>query len=1472
MSDLSPADRGEASLGHLNLGQDTCDDVGLELPVIEINKDHPDSGHGNEEQNADDWWNHVQTVVINEENANCLDDINRKNSTGFSIQGLPRKRKESPYNRLKPEVAIKKIPCPAEKANFLSKLTFWWFTRFVLTGSKRTLSDADLWDLGDSFQASNVITRAKGSWKQEQTKCFKQDDILSSGYPTFTPEVMTKEGDLTKVEFSGTQRKPNKKTPSLVRALTKVFWLNIVLAALFKIANDIVQFVQPLLLDLVIEYVGDKNNKVESWKGFIFAVAMFVTAIVQSFMLQYYFHYCYLLGMKVKTALLGLIYEKALLLNNASRRQSSAGEMVNLMSVDTQRIMDLATYVNMLWSSPLQILVAIYLLSVSMGISILAGVGVLVLMIPLNLIVTRQSRVQQVNQLVEKDSRILIMNEVLSGIKVLKLYAWEESFLSRIMHIRNNELRCLRNASCFNAVIEFTFTCAPFLVSFATFGVYILTGNELTASKAFLAMSLFNIIRFPFTILPFAVISFVQALVSIKRITEFLNLEEVNSGSVQKTMPSAKKGLAIHVKNGLFSWDKDEMPILENINLDIPVGSLVAVVGPVGSGKSSLLSAFLGETEKLEGVAAMEGSVAYVSQQVWMQNSTLRNNITFGKPFNSRMYQKVIDSCALEADLEIVPGGDMTEIGERGINLSGGQRQRISLARAVYSNADIYLFDDPLSAVDSQVGKHIFDHVIGPRGTLRNKVCFANFTPFFFYLLSSLPGNFMISILTVSNVFEAVGVKILPVYSVSQKFVSFMHYITFDQNFILHEISRRCLFLNRVHALVLLYKFVTSYELLGRLSRGFFFAISGASNFKHFEQLFMTLPGLGLLTIMEFIKRARAESLLSVITSDSGNVNFCASSQRYDTLADMMTTKEEAEIGGVKLTVFWRYFKSMSVCLFGAFFLCLLFAECWSVAARMWLAHWSSTSTEANSTSQQPHELGIYGGLGLSQAVFVLLACFMQAFGSVMASRSLHNGLLTNILHSPMTFFESNPLGRIINRFSKDMEMVDDLVPRTLITFLRSILELSAVLFIISYVTPLFLSVILPLGILYTLIQRIFMATARQLRRMESVKRSPIYSHFFETLNGVSTIRAYSQEQRFIQENFAKVDENQMAYYPYCISDRWLQLRLEFIGSCVILFAALFAVISRDKIDSGMAGLSIVYALQITVNLNSMVRRRSQLESSIVSVERVKEYSETPTEAAWSIPDIRPPNDWPQSGSIVFQDFDLKYRQGCPLVLKNVNCIIHPGEKIGIVGRTGAGKSTLTQALFRILERAGGKIIIDQLDIATIGLHDLRQRLTIIPQDPVLFSGTLRLNLDPFSKHTDEELWQAIEASHLKDLASETENGLQFPIIEGGDNLSVGQRQLVCLARALLRKGKILVLDEATSAVDMETDDLIQQTIRREFADRTVFTIAHRLNTIMDYTRIMVLDKGFVVEFDTPINLLAQKGIFYSMAQEAGIA
>ncbi|KAJ2942611.1 hypothetical protein O0L34_g11142 [Tuta absoluta] len=486
------------------------------------------------------------------------------------------------------------------------------------------------------------------------------------------------------------------------------------------------------------------------------------------------------------------------------------------------------------------------------------------------------------------------------------------------------------------------------------------------------------------------------------------------------------------------------------------------------------------------------------------------------------------------------------------------------------------------------------------------------------------------------------------------------------------------------------------------------------------------------------------------------------------------------------------------------------------------------------------------------------------------AAKILHEQLLGSVLKTPLQFFEKTPIGRILSRFSKDIDVLDTLLPQQSADVIYCLFEVLGTLFVISLSTPIFMAVILPIGVVYYLIQRFYVATSRQLKRLESVSRSPIYSHFGESITGASTIRAYGVTQRFIEESEYKVDHNQCCYYPSCIANRWLAVRLEMIGNLIIFFAALFAVLARDKLQPGLVGLSVSYALQITQTLNWLVRMTSEVETNIVAVERIKEYAETEQEAAWTLPN-GPGSTWPETGALQLEQVSLGYKPG-EAALRDVTCCVAPREKLGIVGRTGAGKSTLTLGLFRIVEAMSGKILIDGIDISTLGLHQLRSRITIIPQDPVLFSGTLRSNLDPFSAYTDEELWRSLHHAHLQGFVRGLQAGLNHEISEGGENLSVGQRQLVCLARALLRKTPLLVLDEATAAVDLETDDLIQKTIRSEFASCTVLTIAHRLNTIMDSSKVMVLDRGQLVEYAPPQQLLQDRSsVFYGMAKDAGL-
>ncbi|XP_038152385.1 canalicular multispecific organic anion transporter 1-like [Cyprinodon tularosa] len=1350
---------------------------------------------------------------------------------------------------------------PEAGAAFLSRITFNWFNSMAVKGYKKPLVQEDMWDLNEADNTTYISQRFNQHMMYElglarirlqkklKNRLIKnhgktvedvpQSNGLGKGVSRdvlMMEEKGTKDDDKKKKKEKKKKEKTDYPNSWLVNTISKTFKGILIESAFYKLVQDLLTFVSPQLLKLMISFTQDKSSYV--WEGYLYAVLLLVVALLQSLTLQQYFQRCFVLGMKVRTALMAAVYKKALVMSNDNRKESTVGETVNLMSADAQRFNDVTNFIHLLWSCPLQIVVSIVFLWMELGPSTLAGLAVMVLLAPINGLLAAKARKIQVENMKFKDKRLKIMNEMLNGIKILKLFAWEPSFQTQVKDIREKELKVMKRFAYLTSVSTFIFTCAPALVSLVTFAVFVGVSSEniLTPEKAFTSISLFNILRFPLAMLPMLIASIVQTTVSKKRLEKFLGGDDLDSDTVRHN-PDVDS--AVSITKGSFAWGKDSEPVLKDVSLDIKPGRLVAVVGAVGSGKSSLVSALLGELHSTDGFINIQGSLAFVPQQAWIQNATLRDNILFGSPYEDRRFQEVLEACALGPDLKLLSAGDMTEIGEKGINLSGGQKQRVSLARAAYSQADVFLLDDPLSAVDSHVGKHLFDKVIGPNGLLKNKT------------------------------------RILVTHG-----VSFLPYV--DEVIVLvnGQVSE-----------------IGSYQSL-RDNKGAFsefldtYAKDQSNQKSSEEDDFQVTEDLEVIPESEDTQAdyppedavsftLRREN--SIRRSQRGNRSSVRSRKNSslkpteavgEIKGQKLIEKETMETGQVKFSVFLQYLRAMgwgyAFWIFALYFI----QNVAFIGQNLWLSDWTNDAAEyMNQTYpgwKRDTRIGVFGALGLAQGVFVFLGTLLLANASVNASRILHSRLLDNILRVPMLFFDTTPIGRVVNRFAKDIFTVDEAIPQSFRSWILCLLGVLGTLVVICLATPFFAIIIIPLAVVYFFVQRFYVAASRQLRRLDSVSRSPIYSHFGETVAGLSVIRAYNHQERFLKHNEETIDENLKSVYPWIVSNRWVAIRLEFLGNLVVFFSALFAVISRDSIDSGLVGLSISYALNVTQTLNWLVRMTSELETNIVAVERVSEYSKLENEAPW-VTQNRPSENWPEEGRVQFEDYKVRYRPELELVLRGISCNIASKEKIGIVGRTGAGKSSLTNCLFRIIEAADGRILIDGLDISTIGLHDLRNRLTIIPQDPVLFSGTLRMNLDPFDKFSDEDLWRVLELSHLKDYVVGLKEGLQHEVAEGGENLSVGQRQLLCLARALLRKSRILILDEATAAVDLETDNLIQNTIRKEFSHCTVLTIAHRLHSIMDSSRVMVLDAGQIVEFDTPSNLLEKRGHFYSMAKDAGI-
>ncbi|NP_001425649.1 multidrug resistance-associated protein 1 isoform 12 [Homo sapiens] len=1160
-------------------------------------------------------------------------------------------------------------PCPESSASFLSRITFWWITGLIVRGYRQPLEGSDLWSLNKEDTSEQVVPVLVKNWKKECAKTRKQPvKVVYSSKDPAQPKESSKVDANEEVEALIVKSPQKEWNPSLFKVLYKTFGPYFLMSFFFKAIHDLMMFSGPQILKLLIKFVND--TKAPDWQGYFYTVLLFVTACLQTLVLHQYFHICFVSGMRIKTAVIGAVYRKALVITNSARKSSTVGEIVNLMSVDAQRFMDLATYINMIWSAPLQVILALYLLWLNLGPSVLAGVAVMVLMVPVNAVMAMKTKTYQVAHMKSKDNRIKLMNEILNGIKVLKLYAWELAFKDKVLAIRQEELKVLKKSAYLSAVGTFTWVCTPFLAS-----------------------------------------------VSLKRLRIFLSHEELEPDSIERRPVKDGGGTnSITVRNATFTWARSDPPTLNGITFSIPEGALVAVVGQVGCGKSSLLSALLAEMDKVEGHVAIKTRILVTHSMSYLPQVDVIIVMSGGKISEMGSYQELLARDGAFAEFlrtyaSTEQEQDAEENGVTGVSGPGKEAKQMENGMLVTDSAGKQL-QRQLSSSSSYSG----------------------------------------------------------------------------------DISRH-------------------HNSTAELQKA----------------------------------EAKKEETWKLMEAD------------------------KAQTGQVKLSVYWDYMKAIG--LFISFLSIFLFMcnHVSALASNYWLSLWTDDPIVNGTQEHTKVRLSVYGALGISQGIAVFGYSMAVSIGGILASRCLHVDLLHSILRSPMSFFERTPSGNLVNRFSKELDTVDSMIPEVIKMFMGSLFNVIGACIVILLATPIAAIIIPPLGLIYFFVQRFYVASSRQLKRLESVSRSPVYSHFNETLLGVSVIRAFEEQERFIHQSDLKVDENQKAYYPSIVANRWLAVRLECVGNCIVLFAALFAVISRHSLSAGLVGLSVSYSLQVTTYLNWLVRMSSEMETNIVAVERLKEYSETEKEAPWQIQETAPPSSWPQVGRVEFRNYCLRYREDLDFVLRHINVTINGGEKVGIVGRTGAGKSSLTLGLFRINESAEGEIIIDGINIAKIGLHDLRFKITIIPQDPVLFSGSLRMNLDPFSQYSDEEVWTSLELAHLKDFVSALPDKLDHECAEGGENLSVGQRQLVCLARALLRKTKILVLDEATAAVDLETDDLIQSTIRTQFEDCTVLTIAHRLNTIMDYTRVIVLDKGEIQEYGAPSDLLQQRGLFYSMAKDAGL-
>ncbi|XP_059177499.1 multidrug resistance-associated protein 1-like [Physella acuta] len=1349
-----------------------------------------------------------------------------------------------------------------EKASIISRIFFHWTSGLVLHGYKKPLMEDDICPLNENETSIHVVSKFLQTLSFHTEKLNKSTplDVASSRYDKTdieldqheTPSLLASNNQeqfaetnldvfnqekvvvklATKSETAG-----NKRLGILMwKIILHTFSTHLIKCGVLAVVCKSFLLICPVFMRLLIEFTANEDKT--DWHGYLLATALFTSLVISLLSYEYYLYQNNLFAIKVRAAIMSSVYRKSLSLSSESRQVTSAGEITQLLSKDIDTIWTLCSEGFILMESPFELTVGLIMLYYTVGLAMLSGLATLAGLFILKSLMTRLQTKCEIKLRAAADERMKITSQVFTGIKVLKLYAWEEAFQTLLSNIRNKELKAIFRFDLLKFFITFAWSGAVFWVIFFTFLTHVMIdeSHHLKASTVFVAMAYFTAVRRASNCIASVIDFIIGGLVAGQRVMKFLLLSEIEKSSTNDTS-ELSPDVAIKISDGHFSWSADCEPTLKNINLEITKGSLVAVVGVVGCGKSSLLSALLGEMITIKGNVLKQGKVAYTPQEAWVQNDSLQNNILFDSGMREEEYRETLRACALEDDLKVLPSGDLTEIGEKGINLSGGQKQRVSLARAIYQKSEIYFLDDPLSAVDSHVGRHIFDHVIGRNGLLKDK----------------------------TRIFVTHGIQWLPEMD---KIIVMTNGQCTEQGTLDQLISHNGPFA----------QFLSEY-LSNHKSHQPMIPLGAGDSIEKTTVIDENLEN-------EAVTKSMFERLLSIesyVSDTSDNLTSENHFTSVESLTDDMkqTTEDSAKSAGDKARkliqeeemasgrVSWSVYTSFAKAMgyFSIFSLGLFFASCFAfdTAAGFWLSSWvdspvlNNVSLPADSPERQNENsyfIGIYSIWGILQAAVLIIFTAIKAYRHRHLSHMIHQHLMASVLASPIQFFDTTPIGRLLARFSKDISVIDTTLLLWIEVWLHSVFSVICSLVAIAISIPAFLAVTIPIVILYYLIEKMYLPTSSQLRRLDRKWLSPILSHVSESFAGTSVIRALGEEDRFIRQAENKVDfYHRMTVASYAC-ERWLSIHLGFLSSILVLFAGILAVKYRYDLSPGLIGLCLTMGLTITSNMQLQVRMASLLEMDIVSLERILQYIGLPSEAPQHLECPGHFPEWPLSGTITFKNVSLQYRAGLEPVLKNLSFHILDGEKIGVVGRTGAGKSSLMLALFRLVEPCDGKIIIDGVDVSKLGLYDLRQKLTILPQDPVLFSGSLRSNLDPLRMFSDIEIWTTLELCHLKQFFGKVKEGLDFQVGEGGGNLSAGQRQLVCLGRALLRKTKILVLDEATAAVDVETDELIQKTIRSEFQGCTVLTIAHRLNTVMDYDRILVLDDGQVVELDTPTALM----------------
>lgn len=1164
---------------------------------------------------------------------------------------------------------------------------------------------------------------------------------------------------------------------SLFRASAR-HWLPafflIALAALFNLCS-------PYLVHEFVARLEVGPEAARAWQTWFFAVLVGLIGMCSGLSMQHYYYRILRLYQIYTNLLNRKLFDHSLRLSKESREKIAIGDIVNHMSSDSDSVANLGSICGDLVYNFILLIGVALMMAHFLGLSSIVAWVLLLSLVPLTKKIGADFSRLDESLMKKRDQRVTLMSQILSAIRVVKFFVWEKSVKAEVGLVREQELQARKKLAFAELLATMSYVAVSTFVLFAVLLVHSMRGFELTASLVFTCVSLFNLLEDPFASLSRLISAFANARVGAKRISFFLEQPQVLNAEASDEFKNQSPDITF--SNCDLKFEDSEVPALKNLNFKIYSGEMIAVVGPVGAGKSTLLLALMRELRLSRGELAIPKlKTAYVSQEAYLINGTFRDNLLLGSnKSDAEIHRALLRSCLLE-DIKNWDAGLETEIGEKGVNLSGGQKQRLSLARADLQQADLFLLDDPLSAVDFATENILVQEL----------------------LIKAWQGKTRI---VVTHRLDSLA--------------------EFD----------RILFLE-------------SGEVVG------FDSHENLLNHNHRYQ--------------EFLSEQKSFSQVEsqhVAHSEQGTDSAIAATPTAVGAGSnaRLTQEEDREVGAVRGSIYFDYLKSLGgragtsrIFIWFGLGLAASASTALPLLQKFWLGFVSNIQNQVTSVPQPWLDWGlqswvllpvksvyVYGFFGLLTLIGILLADLFWLERGLAAGRDMHNAMLDSVLKAPVRFFDSTPVGRVLQRFSRDLEAIDIQLQWTFEHSMKCFAQVLITLVLIVSSLPIILFAIIPILFVYWRYQMIYRQAAREAKRLDSVSRSPRYAHFKETLQGLLVIRAFDRTKWFMDTFYRHLAYNQQMFYGHYMINRWFSSRIPVIGALVATCTSLAIVhsVSRGLMSPGVAGLLTIYSLNFWGVLNWGVRIWADVEAKMTSVERVRFMSNLEQEKIVS-KNISDLSGWPLNGEIEFRGVQARYAPGLPLVLKGVSFKIEAKSRVGLIGRTGSGKSTIFQTLYRFLEIENGEIYIDGIDIASIPLDRLRKVLAVIPQDPSLFLGTLRSNLDRFQEFSDDELWQVLARTQLANWVKEKKEGLLLPILESGQNLSQGQRQLMCLARALLLKAKILIMDEATASVDVQTDAIIQRLIREECKDMTIVMIAHRLGTVRDSDQIIELSHG----------------------------